>query len=183
MVACKPDFTILDERIPEPLDNINNPLRYSDAAYEVISRELNIAQDIDVPLPTVPDHLATQNTVREFTPTQMRRAVLGRVLFYDTRLSATGETSCSSCHSQAAAFGDPKRFSQGIRGGHTTRNSFALGGDPLFLTASSAPISASRGVLLPTGTRQSGSGNRRFFLGWAGKQHHRTGAGDDGQSD
>jgi cytochrome c peroxidase len=36
-------------------------------------------------------------------------ATLGRVLFYDTRLSANGTVSCGSCHVQANAFADPKR--------------------------------------------------------------------------
>ena len=41
-------------------------------------------------------------------------ATLGRVLFYDTRLSANNTTSCASCHVQAHAFSDPKPFEQGI---------------------------------------------------------------------
>lgn len=35
-------------------------------------------------------------------------ATLGRVLFYDTRLSADNTTSCGSCHVQEHAFADPK---------------------------------------------------------------------------
>jgi hypothetical protein len=38
-------------------------------------------------------------------------ATLGRVLFYDTRLSANDTTSCATCHVQAHAFADPKPFS------------------------------------------------------------------------
>src|SRR5687767_10871193 len=33
-------------------------------------------------------------------------ATLGRVLFYDKRLSRNNTISCSSCHQQARAFGD-----------------------------------------------------------------------------
>src|SRR5687768_6351191 len=53
-------------------------------------------------------------------------ATLGRVLFYDTRLSANDTTSCASCHVQAHAFGDPKPFSQGFHGALTDRRSMPL---------------------------------------------------------
>lgn len=55
------------------------------------------------------------------------QATLGRVLFYDTNLSATGETSCASCHHQELAFSDNKAFSDGINGQKTKRNSLPLG--------------------------------------------------------
>ena len=41
---------------------------------------------------------------------------LGRMLFYDKRLSGDGTMSCSSCHSQATGFSDTNRFSIGILG-------------------------------------------------------------------
>ena len=43
-----------------------------------------------------------------------RVATLGRVLFYDLRLSTTDRASCASCHQQAFGFTDPMRFSNGI---------------------------------------------------------------------
>lgn len=43
-------------------------------------------------------------------------ATLGRVLFYDKNLSANNTISCSSCHIQANAFGDPASASIGING-------------------------------------------------------------------
>ncbi|MEL6658801.1 MAG: cytochrome c peroxidase [Bacteroidota bacterium] len=54
------------------------------------------------------------------------KATLGRVLFYDTKLSLTQETSCASCHDQALAFSDNKAFSEGINGQFTKRNSLPL---------------------------------------------------------
>ncbi len=39
---------------------------------------------------------------------------LGRMLFYDPILSGDSTQSCSSCHKQANAFADPRRFSLGI---------------------------------------------------------------------
>jgi cytochrome c peroxidase len=48
-------------------------------------------------------------------------ATLGRVLFYDTRLSANNTTSCASCHVQAHAFAARKPFSRGFHGRLTDR--------------------------------------------------------------
>jgi cytochrome c peroxidase len=53
-------------------------------------------------------------------------ASLGRVLFYDTKLSANNTVACASCHLQANAFADPKKFSEGFEGGLTGRNSMGL---------------------------------------------------------
>jgi cytochrome c peroxidase len=53
-------------------------------------------------------------------------ATLGRVLFYDTRLSANNTVSCGSCHVQAHAFADPNRFSRGFEGGLTDRHAMNL---------------------------------------------------------
>jgi cytochrome c peroxidase len=54
-------------------------------------------------------------------------AQLGRVLFYDKRLSTNQSISCSSCHQQAHGFSDPRPFSVGFNGGLTGRNSMGLG--------------------------------------------------------
>jgi cytochrome c peroxidase len=53
-------------------------------------------------------------------------ATLGRVLFYEKRLSANGTTSCASCHVQANAFADPKPFSRGFHGALTDRRAMPL---------------------------------------------------------
>ncbi len=53
-------------------------------------------------------------------------ATLGRVLFYDRRLSANDSVSCGSCHQQARGFADPARFSTGFQGGRTNRHSMGL---------------------------------------------------------
>ncbi|MGD9634947.1 MAG: cytochrome c peroxidase [Pirellulales bacterium] len=53
-------------------------------------------------------------------------ATLGRVLFYDTRLSHNSSTACASCHHQANGFSDANRFSAGIGGQLTGRHSMAL---------------------------------------------------------
>ena len=53
-------------------------------------------------------------------------ATLGRVLFYDTRLSASDGTSCASCHVQSLGFADAPARSVGFAGGLTGRHSPSL---------------------------------------------------------
>ncbi|MDO6707280.1 cytochrome-c peroxidase [Photobacterium sp. 1_MG-2023] len=53
-------------------------------------------------------------------------AKLGRILFYDVRLSANNTKSCASCHQQEHGFTDPAQLSVGFEGGHTGRNSMGL---------------------------------------------------------
>ncbi len=53
-------------------------------------------------------------------------ATLGRVLFYDRRLSTNDRVSCASCHQQQFAFSDTARLSRGFAGGLTGRHSMAL---------------------------------------------------------
>jgi cytochrome c peroxidase len=53
-------------------------------------------------------------------------ATLGRVLFYDTRLSANNAVSCGSCHVQEHAFVDPNRSSKGFGGKRTDRHAMSL---------------------------------------------------------
>lgn len=67
------------------------------------------------PLPALPDE-----------PTNARAddpdaAWLGRWLFFDTRLSASGTHSCATCHDPDLGFGDGQAFSQAA--GTTTRHS------------------------------------------------------------
>ena len=67
-----------------------------------------------------------KTTCRRTSPTTDAGATLGRVLFYDKRLSTNQTIACASCHQQATAFADPRRFSVGYNGSVGTRN--AMGG-------------------------------------------------------
>jgi cytochrome c peroxidase len=53
-------------------------------------------------------------------------AALGRVLFYDVRLSANNTIRCATCHQQAYSFADPRAKSRGIHGQSTDRNASHL---------------------------------------------------------
>ncbi|MBL7873121.1 MAG: c-type cytochrome [Cyclobacteriaceae bacterium] len=51
---------------------------------------------------------------------------LGRVLFYDPRLSINNSVSCASCHKQTLAFSDDAAFSRGFENRITSRNSMPI---------------------------------------------------------
>ena len=53
-------------------------------------------------------------------------ATLGRVLFYDGKLSKNNATACASCHHQEKAFSDGEASSTGFGGEKTTRNSLSF---------------------------------------------------------
>ena len=61
-------------------------------------------------------------------------ATLGRVLFYDKKLSANGTKSCASCHQQVFGFADRNRLSVGFEGGLTARHSMALANNRFYLS-------------------------------------------------
>jgi cytochrome c peroxidase len=66
------------------------------------------------------------DTTPDDNPTTDEGGTLGRVLFYDQRLSLTNTHSCGSCHQQAHGFAAPTRFSEGIIGEPTKRNAMGL---------------------------------------------------------
>jgi len=59
-------------------------------------------------------------------PITNAKATLGRVLFYDKKLSIDNTISCASCHKQAFAFSDNQLVSTGVVGGKTDRHSMRL---------------------------------------------------------
>ncbi|MFT4901698.1 MAG: cytochrome c peroxidase [Lentimonas sp.] len=78
-----------------------------------------------------PNHLATAEVIAsDNTPAANSvtdaAALLGRVLFYDKKLSANYSLSCAACHQQAHGFSDPAALSTGFDGGLTGRNSMGL---------------------------------------------------------
>jgi cytochrome c peroxidase len=71
------------------------------------------------------DGPSLDNTPRD-NPVTDAGATLGRVLFYDRRLSRNDSVSCGSCHHQKVAFSDPEQFSTGFDGRKTKRHSLPL---------------------------------------------------------
>lgn len=56
-------------------------------------------------------------------PTTPAKAELGRLLYFDARLSADGTVSCASCHHPEKAWGDGEKTALGIRKQRGPRNS------------------------------------------------------------
>lgn len=71
----------------------------------------------------VPNYI-TKDNIRGNEITN-RGATLGRVLFYDKKLSVNDQISCASCHKQNLAFGDDLQASIGVDG-TTGRHSMRL---------------------------------------------------------
>src|SRR5579872_5416818 len=49
-------------------------------------------------------------------PYSAQRAYLGRLLFFDTRISRDGAVACSNCHNPKLAFTDGSAVSTGVKG-------------------------------------------------------------------
>lgn len=73
---------------------------------------------------SLPGYIRRDNTTVG-NPITDEGATLGRVLFYDKRLSRDNTVSCASCHQQARAFGDTAVASTGVAG-TTGRHSMRL---------------------------------------------------------
>jgi cytochrome c peroxidase len=59
-------------------------------------------------------------------PMSAAKVDLGRQLFFDTRLSVTGNYSCATCHQPARAFTEGRAKSRGATGEPTTNGAMAL---------------------------------------------------------
>jgi cytochrome c peroxidase len=84
--------------------------------------------DYDHALPahfTTPFVIGSDNTPAD-NPTTDAGATLGRVLFWDRRLSQNGTVACGSCHRPDAGFSDDVALSEGFAGELTGRNSMSL---------------------------------------------------------
>lgn len=88
------------------------------------------AADLTYTIGTLPAAVAndpaTRLAVPAGTPITNAGATLGRVLFYDRRLSIDGRIACASCHVQSAAFTDTARVSRGVGGALGVRNSMPI---------------------------------------------------------
>ncbi|HEX8830476.1 MAG TPA: cytochrome c peroxidase [Longimicrobium sp.] len=93
------------------------PFNYADAA-------VLLPAHFRVPV-NGPPVVSTDNTPGD-NPITDAGATLGRVLFYDTRVSANDGLSCAGCHSPFAGFSDSPARSVGFAGGLTARHASSL---------------------------------------------------------
>lgn len=73
-----------------------------------------------------PANFGNRINVPADNPTTQQGVYLGRLLFYEKKLSATNTISCGSCHQQSKAFTDGKALSIGVNNQLATRNSMSL---------------------------------------------------------
>lgn len=108
--------------VTSPEENLslpNEPYAYDKLSLPVGSSIAGSFDDF-----TIDNNVVTfSNNKTEITPWG---ATLGRVLFYDKKLSLNNTVSCASCHHQEKAFADGLQFSTGFEGRVTTRNSMAI---------------------------------------------------------
>src|SRR6516225_17139 len=114
--AAAPESTISDRPPVKP--STLRTLRLPETPYRYA--------DIDLPAHfRTPAAMRFDNTPAN-NPVTDAGATLGRVLFYDTRLSANNTIACASCHLQKNAFTAPQRFSKGFEGKLGDRNAMSL---------------------------------------------------------
>lgn len=73
-----------------------------------------------------PANFGSRFTIPPDNPTTQEGVYLGRMLFYEKRLSANNKLSCESCHEQQRAFTDGRPVSMGVDGSLTPRSSMSL---------------------------------------------------------
>ncbi len=95
-------------------------------AATVLAQEkvLDLTNPADYANQSIPAYITKDNTTADNAITDLG-ATLGRVLFYDKRLSRDDSISCSSCHRQEKAFSDTAIASTGVAG-TTGRHSMRL---------------------------------------------------------
>src|SRR5688572_12415499 len=76
----------------------------------------------DPALPSIPYDYESKHNVNN------NYATLGRVLFYDKRLSVNDAVACASCHKQEFAFANNTRVDRGFDGQFLNRNSPSIQG-------------------------------------------------------
>ncbi|MDW7691010.1 cytochrome c peroxidase [Flammeovirgaceae bacterium SG7u.111] len=74
----------------------------------------------------IPSYFSQNYEIPADNPLTVEGIALGRMLFYETKLSGDNSQSCASCHKQENGFSDPNRFSEGIDGEDGTKNAMAL---------------------------------------------------------
>jgi cytochrome c peroxidase len=73
-----------------------------------------------------PANFGNRFTIPENNPLTKEGIYLGRMLFFEEKLSANNKISCGTCHQQKLAFTDGRAFSPGVDGTPTKRSSMSL---------------------------------------------------------
>ncbi|CAM1372952.1 cytochrome-c peroxidase [Tenacibaculum xiamenense] len=124
ITGCSKDSDTYTPVEQDPLEELNLPDEYFNYANMPLPEHYtNNAFSPQSPF----QHAATEfDNTPSNNPITNEGATLGRVLFYDKKLSANGTIACASCHKQEFGFSDPDVLSEGFDGGRTRRHSMGL---------------------------------------------------------
>jgi len=117
-------FSCNKEEVKESFET--SELNLPSTPYEYANLNLPSHFTTDVPGQPLPSSINGIDNTPTDNPITNYGATLGRVLFYDNKLSANGTLSCSSCHKQDKGFSDAAVLSKGFDGGFTGRHSMTL---------------------------------------------------------
>jgi len=93
--------------------------------YNQVASETGPVQSGPYPL-VIPIKFGPGFKIPDDNPLTYEGIELGRMLFYEKKLSKDNTISCSNCHQQRLAFTDGKAFSTGVKGSMSRRSSMSL---------------------------------------------------------
>jgi cytochrome c peroxidase len=117
-------FSCQEDSDYEPIDT--SVLNLPNEAFDYVNLNLPSHFTTDVPGQPLPTSINGLDNTPPENPITNEGATLGRVLFYDKKLSANGTVACASCHQQDRGFSDDAVLSLGFDGGTTGRHSMTL---------------------------------------------------------
>lgn len=101
-------------------------LNLPEAHFDYVNSNLPDHFTTDLPGQPLPTSVNGLDNTPADNPITNEGATLGRVLFYDKKLSTNGTIACASCHKQNKGFSDDATLSVGFDGGLTGRHSMTL---------------------------------------------------------
>lgn len=113
-----------DQGTYEPIEE--NFLNLPNQPFDYVNLNLPTHFIANVPGQPLPTSINGIDNTPSDNPITNDGATLGRVLFYDKKLSANGTIACASCHKQDKGFSDDAVLSIGFDGGETGRHSMTL---------------------------------------------------------
>lgn len=123
-ISCSNDDEYVDISIDDPIGDIIDENPFS-GILNLPENSFNYA-NIQLPAFFLDNALQNEDNTPNNNQITDAGATLGRVLFYDKKLSANNTVACASCHNQQDGFSDPTILSIGFEGGLTGRNSMGL---------------------------------------------------------
>ncbi len=116
--------TVLFQQCKKAEESVTNNTTDYPAITSTFGTKINLNVLANYASQEIPAYITRDNTQGNVITNA--KATLGRVLFYDKKLSYDNTVACASCHKQQFAFGDTALASNGVSGGLTGRHSMRL---------------------------------------------------------